>query len=40
MSAVGVAIRDSKSPGAATLVFTLAEWEAFVGGVRRGEFDG
>jgi hypothetical protein len=33
-----VAVRDSKNPGGA-LVFTLAEWDAFVCGAKRGEFD-
>ena len=35
-----VAVRDSKQRGAGpVLVFTAHEWEAFVGGVRRGEFE-
>lgn len=34
-----VAVRDTKDPGAGALVFTHAEWTAFVGGVRDGEFD-
>jgi hypothetical protein len=34
-----VAVRDTKDPGGAALVFTHAEWLAFVGGVRDGEFD-
>ncbi len=37
----GVAVRDSKDkdrPGP-VLFFTRHEWEAFVGGVRDGEFD-
>ena len=34
-----VALRDSRSPQGPALVFTPAEWEAFVGGVRDGEFD-
>ena len=33
-----VLVRDSKNPGPA-LAFTPAEWEAFTGGVRDGEFD-
>ncbi|WIM94613.1 DUF397 domain-containing protein [Actinoplanes oblitus] len=34
-----VALRDTKDPGGATLVFTRAEWSAFLDGVRSGEFD-
>lgn len=34
-----IAMRDSKDPGAAPLIFTPAEWEAFTAGVRDGEFD-
>ena len=34
-----VAVRDSKDPGGPVLVFTAHEWEAFVGGLRDGEFD-
>jgi hypothetical protein len=35
-----VAVRDTKDGGAGpALVFTDAEWIAFVGGVRDGEFD-
>jgi hypothetical protein len=36
----GVAVRDSKNPGQQPLVFTAAEWTAFVAGVRAGEFGG
>ncbi|GHC91653.1 hypothetical protein GCM10007079_39180 [Nocardiopsis terrae] len=32
-------VRDSKNPEAAPLVFTRAEWDAFVEGVKDGEFD-
>jgi hypothetical protein len=35
----GMAVRDSKDPGGAVLRFTVAEWRAFVAGVRDGEFD-
>nr|WP_219418825.1 DUF397 domain-containing protein [Pseudonocardia nigra] len=35
----GVAIRDSKDPSLAPHVYTAREWEAFVAGVRAGEFD-
>ncbi|WP_449060374.1 DUF397 domain-containing protein [Planomonospora algeriensis] len=34
-----VAVRDSKDPDGPKLLFTPAEWRAFVGGVRAGEFD-
>jgi hypothetical protein len=34
-----VAVRDSKHKDGAILLFTSAEWEAFIGGVRHGEFD-
>jgi hypothetical protein len=34
-----VAVRDSKDPQAGTLVFTRAEIDAWVRGVRAGEFD-
>jgi hypothetical protein len=35
----GVAIRDSKNPSGPALVFTPAEWAAFVHGTKQGEFD-
>ncbi|MFC4012422.1 DUF397 domain-containing protein [Nonomuraea purpurea] len=34
-----VAVRDSKQPSGPALIFTPAEWEAFLGGVKLGEFD-
>ena len=34
-----IRVRDSKHPRGAVLNFTQAEWDAFVGGVRNGEFD-
>ncbi|GAA1591216.1 DUF397 domain-containing protein [Actinoplanes couchii] len=34
-----VALRDSKDRAGTTLVFGHAEWEAFLTGVRAGEFD-
>jgi hypothetical protein len=34
-----VAMRDSKRPNGGLLAFTPAEWDAFVGGVKDGEFD-
>ena len=33
-----IGVRDSKDPAAAVLIFTPAEWEAFIGGVRLDEF--
>ncbi|SDG05592.1 protein of unknown function [Sinosporangium album] len=32
-------VRDSKDPDGPQLQFTPAEWEAFLGGVKDGEFD-
>jgi hypothetical protein len=34
-----VLVRDSKDPEGAELVFTRGEWDAFVKGVKSGEFD-
>lgn len=34
-----VGVRDSKNPTGPLLEFTPAEWAAFTGGVRDGEFD-
>jgi Domain of unknown function (DUF397) len=34
-----IAVRDSKNPGGTALRFTLAEWQAFLAGVRAGEHD-
>lgn len=34
-----VAVRDSKNPTGPALIFTPAEWEAFLGGTKDGEFD-
>ena len=34
-----VAVRDTKHRDRDALVFTHAEWIAFIGGVRDGEFD-
>jgi hypothetical protein len=34
-----VAVRDTKNRDGGTLIFTDAEWSAFVGGVKDGEFD-
>lgn len=33
------AVRDSKDPSGPVLVFGPGEWNAFLGGVRGGEFD-
>ena len=34
-----IAVRDSKNPEGPALIFTTAEWDAFVGGAKDGEFD-
>ena len=34
-----VLLRDSKDPAACPLQFTIEEWQAFVAGVKDGEFD-
>jgi hypothetical protein len=34
-----VAVRDSRDPAGPVLAFTPREWDAFLGGVRAGEFD-
>lgn len=34
-----VAMRDSKQPEGPVLIFTPAEWRAFLGGANLGEFD-
>jgi len=34
-----IAVRDSKDPQVPALIFTQAEWDAFVGGAKDGEFD-
>lgn len=34
-----VGVRDSKNQSGPVLVFTPAEWDAFIGGVKDGEFD-
>lgn len=34
-----VAVRHSHHPDGMVIVYTRAEWEAFVGGVKDGEFD-
>ncbi len=34
-----ITIRDAKNPGGPKLEFTPDEWQAFVAGVKDGEFD-
>jgi hypothetical protein len=34
-----VAVRDSKDKRGPVLLFSAAEWQAFMGGARDGEFD-
>lgn len=34
-----IGVRDSKNPNGPVLVFTLGEFEAFLDGAARGEFD-
>ena len=34
-----VGVRDTKDRDGAMLVFTAAEWEAFLAGAREGQFD-
>ena len=34
-----VAVRNSKDPQKSMVFFTADEWNAFVGGVKQGEFD-
>ena len=40
VAAVGdlIAVRDSKDPEGGVLLFNAREWQAFVAGVRDGEF--
>lgn len=38
LPADGVAVRNSRFPDGPALVFTDAEWDAFVRGVKAGEF--
>jgi Domain of unknown function (DUF397) len=35
-----IGVRHSKDPKGLVLRFTSDEWHAFLGGVRKGEFDG
>jgi hypothetical protein len=34
-----IAVRDSKDPEGPVLIYTRAEWEAFLDGAKNGEFD-
>jgi hypothetical protein len=34
-----VGVRNSRDPEGPVLAFTRGEWDAFLGGARRGEFD-
>jgi hypothetical protein len=34
-----VAVRDAKDKASPVLLFTTREWDAFISGVRAGEFD-
>ena len=34
-----IALRDGDNPDGPALIFTPAEWDAFVGGAKDGEFD-
>jgi hypothetical protein len=34
-----ILVRDSKNPSGGALSFTPAEWDAFIDGVRNGEFN-
>lgn len=35
-----IGVRDSKNPHMPPLVFTRDEWVAFIGGAKKGDFDG
>jgi hypothetical protein len=35
----GIAVRHSKSPAGPVIEYTAAEWDAFLKGVKAGEFD-
>jgi hypothetical protein len=39
LSTETIRVRDSKNIKGPILQFTPSEWDAFVGGVRKGEFD-
>jgi hypothetical protein len=35
----GMAVKDSKNPDDGILIFSHSEWQAFITGVKLGEFD-
>jgi hypothetical protein len=35
----GIAVRDTKDPGAGTQIYTDHEWRIFIAGAKNGEFD-
>lgn len=35
----GIVVRDAKNISGPALKFTVAEWQAFIAGVKGGEFD-
>ena len=35
-----IEVRNSKNPTAGTVQFTVEEWDSFLFGAKRGEFDG
>jgi hypothetical protein len=35
-----IEVRNSKNPAVATVRFTVEEWDSFLFGAKRGEFDG
>jgi hypothetical protein len=35
-----IEVRNSKNPGAGSVLFTLEEWDSFLDGAKKGEFDG
>jgi Domain of unknown function (DUF397) len=39
LSGGSVGVRNSRDPEGPVLAFTRGEWDAFLGGARRGEFD-
>jgi len=34
-----IVVRDSKDPSGPVLLYTRAEWDAFIGGIKNGEFE-
>lgn len=35
-----IEVRNSKAPGAGTVRFTVEEWDSFLDGAKKGDFDG